>query len=133
MADTQTDTNFAPDAVLKHIRNLKVGMITTEYGAVLYIEPHGLGHYFNVTWDHTGKHGEHPVVLSHPANLLVTVLCNQQEVTRIRKWIVEYTPGPPAIGVLTTEVVKAESADEAHQIIKDRHRWVMIHKVRKEE
>jgi len=51
----------------------------------------------------------------------------------VQNWIVEYTPGPPAIGVLTTEIVKAESADEAHQIIKDRHRWVMIHKVRKEE
>jgi len=46
-----------------------------------------------------------------------------------RNWIVEYTPGPPAIGVLTTEPVAAESADKAHQIIKDRHRWVMIHRV----
>lgn len=48
----------------------------------------------------------------------------------IRNWVVEYTPGPPAIGVLTTGIVEAESANDARQIIKNQHNWVMIHKVR---
>lgn len=48
-------------------------------------------------------------------------------------WIVEYTPGPPAIGELTKKEVEARSSTEAHTIIKNQHRWVMIHKIHKKE
>lgn len=44
-------------------------------------------------------------------------------------YIVEYTPGPPAIGVLTKKIVSAESADDANNQIKVLHPdWCMIHR-----
>jgi hypothetical protein len=47
----------------------------------------------------------------------------------VRRFQVEYTPGPPAIGVLTTAVVEADDADAAEDQIKDLHAWVMVHRV----
>lgn len=46
-----------------------------------------------------------------------------------KSWVVKFTPGPPAIGVLTTETVKAETENDAREIINNRYMWVMIHEV----
>lgn len=73
----------------------------------------------------TASASEHPV-----AEGTVWPPIDQETESRTRTWIVEYTPGPPAVGTLTSEEVEAETADDAWQVIKDRHRWVMIHKVK---
>lgn len=44
-------------------------------------------------------------------------------------YVVTYTPGPPAIGVLTKLTVEAADASAARAVIRSQHRWVMIHRV----
>jgi hypothetical protein len=46
-----------------------------------------------------------------------------------RRFAVEYTPGPPAIGTLTRTEVDAEDASAAADAVKAQHRWCMIHRV----
>lgn len=74
----------------------------------------------------TGSASEHPVA----EGTVWPPIDQVKPEPPMRRWIVEYTPGPPAIGTLTTEAIEAKTSEEVWQIIKDRHRWVMIHKVR---
>jgi hypothetical protein len=60
-------TKLTPDAVLKHLRNLEVGMVTVEYGKLMELHEHTPG-WFNATWDRSME------TYSHPGWLLVTVL-----------------------------------------------------------
>lgn len=63
--------DFAPDAVLKCVKNLKVGMRTQERGEVLGIESHEDGSWYWVQFDQADGSGNFS--RAFPPTMLMTV------------------------------------------------------------